>query len=642
MSNYGFVKVAAASPKLKVGDCDFNTTEILKQIDAADKQKVSAIVFPETSITGYTVGDLFHQHLLLNDTLASLETIRKASENVSMIIIIGLPLEVDSRLYNVGVVLCNGKILGIVPKTFLPNYNEFYDKRWFSPACELNQDEIEICGQRVPIGTNIIFQTKDFNFAIEICEDLWTTIPPSGIHALNGAEIIFNLSASSEAAQKHVYRKSLIKHQSTICIAGYVYSAAGNGESTTDLVFSGSCMIAENGIILEETERFSFDSQLCVADIDIQSLRHERLLNKSFSVTEYRGMVHTNYKRVWIDLDRDFELSRKIDPTPFVPSADNLDEHCSDTLSIQVGGLAKRLLHTNINKLVIGVSGGLDSTLALMVTVRACDKLGISRSNIYGITMPGFGTTGRTYTNAVELMKSLEITVLEIPIKDSVIQHFKDIGHDIAIHDVTYENSQARERTQILMDYANKINGLVIGTGNMSELALGWCTYNGDHMSMYAVNVGASKTQVKALLEWITKDESDATVCKILHDVINTPISPELLPGTEDGQILQKTEDVVGPYVLHDFFLYNMVHNGFEPAKIYFLAKQAFKGEYDPAELLKWLKVFYRRFFSQQFKRSCMPDGPKVGTISLSPRGNWRMPSDACGTIWFKQLDALQ
>lgn len=642
MDNYGFVKLAAASPSLKVGDCDYNTSEILKQIKLADQQQVSAIVFPETSITGYTVGDLFHQRLLLNDTLVSLDTICKASENLSMIIIVGLPLEVDCRLYNVGAVICKGKIVGIVPKTFLPNYNEFYDKRWFSPACELNRQVIELCGQAVPIGTNIIFQTKDFNFAIEVCEDLWTTIPPSSIHALNGADVIFNLSASSESAEKHTYRKSLIKHQSTICIAGYVYSAAGNGESTTDLVFSGSCMIAENGAILQETERFSFDSQLCVADVDIQTLRHQRLINKSFSVTEYRGMVHTNYSRLWIDCNRKFVLSRRINPTPFLPLPENRQEHCSDALSIQIGGLAKRLRHTGIKSLVIGVSGGLDSTLALIVAAKACDKLGIPRQNIYGITMPGFGTTGRTYNNAVDLMKSLGIIALEISIKESVIQHFKDIDHDIKVHDVTYENSQARERTQILMDYANKVNALVIGTGNMSELALGWCTYNGDHMSMYGVNVGVSKTLVIELLRWIVESETNELTRNTLLDVLNTPVSPELLPGTDDGQILQKTEDAVGPYILHDFFLYNIICNGFEPAKIYFLAKQAFQEKYDAAEILKWLKVFYKRFFSQQFKRSCMPDGPKVGSISLSPRGNWRMASDTSAAMWVKQLDALQ
>ena len=645
INNYGYVRVAAASPRLKVADCEFNTEEILRIVADAEKQGVSAIVFPETCITSYTAQDLLHQRALLEEALKSLEKIRSVSEQSSIIIIVGMPLAISNKLYNVGVAVNYGKILGVVPKTFLPNYNEFYDKRWFSSPRELTSDTIELCGQDVPVGTDLIFQTPDFNFAIEICEDLWTPLPPSSIHSLYGAEVIFNLSASNETIGKHSYRKSLVSQQSARCIAGYVYAAAGNGESTTDIVFGGSSLIAENGEIIAEGKRFSFDSEVCITEIDVDRLRNDRLKNKSFSVSEYKNLDHVRYRTVKVGtskVDADFNLTRFINKTPFVPSPLNLDERCSEIFAIQVGGLAKRLLHTNCQTVVVGVSGGLDSTLALLVMVKAFDKLNISRKNIYGITMPGCGTTDRTYNNALNLMKSLGVTIKEISIRDAVIQHFKDIDHDETTHDITYENSQARERTQILMDYANKVNGLVIGTGYLSELALGWCTYNGDHMSMYAVNTGIPKTLVRTLVRWISDTQLDIASEHILLDILDTPVSPELLPAGKDGEIVQITEDTVCPYILHDFFLYNMLRFGYEPLKIYFLAQYAFKDDYQKEEILKWLKVFYRRFFSQQFKRSCIPDGPKVGSINLSPRGDWRMASDASAALWLKQLDALQ
>lgn len=645
MDNYGFVRLAAATPAVRVADCTFNTEEILRMIKSAETDSVSAIIFPELSITAYTCGDLFLQQLLLDEAEKSLKHIVESTSEFSMIVVVGMPLRLSDRLYNTAVVIHAGRVLGVVPKTFLPNYNEFYEMRWFSSSEELKEDTVMLCDNHVPIGIDLIFKTPGFNFAIEICEDLWTPIPPSGISCLNGADVIFNLSASNETTGKHGYRKSLVSQQSARCIAGYVYAAAGNGESTTDIIFSGSSMIAENGAILAEGERFSFESKLTVADIDIERLRSDRLKNKSFSMSEYKFLDKVRYRSITIESKSTkvgFTLDRYIPPMPFVPANDGfLKERCDEIFSLQVGGLVKRLLHTGIKTAIVGVSGGLDSTLALLVMVKAFDKLNIPRENIIGITMPGFGTTDRTYSNAIRLMQSLEITSKEIHIKDAVIQHFKDIDHDINMHDVTYENSQARERTQILMDYANKVNGLVIGTGDLSELALGWCTYNGDHMSMYAVNTGVPKTLVRTLVSWVAKTHMDEISRTILADVVDTPVSPELLPADENGNIVQITEDVVGPYILHDFFLYYVLRFGFTPAKIYFLAQHAFEGEYPKDEILKWLKVFFGRFFSQQFKRSCLPDGPKIGSVNLSPRGDWRMPSDASVALWRKQLNEL-
>ena len=646
MNNYGFARVAAASPALKVADCDYNTNEIVRIIGEAEADGISAIVFPELSITAYTCGDLFLQSLLLDEALNSLNRICEATKELSVIVIVGLPVEVSNHLYNMAVVVSGGRIFGAVPKTFLPNYNEFYEKRWFSSSVELKEKSITLCNNHIPVGINLVFKTPDFSFSIDVCEDLWTPIPPSSIACLNGAEVIFNLSASNETTGKHLYRKALVSQQSARCIAGYVYAAAGNGESTTDIIFSGSSMIAENGSILAEGERFSLESKVTVADIDIERLRNDRMKNKSFSLSEYPVINNVEFEKVTVhtnSVPAKFPLRRYISPTPFVPVNDNtLNDRCEEIFSIQVSGLAKRLLHTNIQKAVIGVSGGLDSTLVLLVLIKTFDKLGLSHENIIGITMPGFGTTDRTYTNAIGLMQSLGVTIKEISIQDAVIQHFKDIEHDMNVHDVTYENSQARERTQILMDYANKVNGLVIGTGDLSELALGWCTYNGDHMSMYAVNTGVPKTLVRTLVSWIANTQMDDNTKTVLVDVVDTPVSPELLPADKDGKIAQKTEDVVGPYILHDFFLYYVLRFGFSPSKIYFLAKYAFSETYSNEEILKWLRTFFWRFFSQQFKRSCLPDGPKVGSVNLSPRGDWRMPSDASVNLWIKELEALK
>lgn len=650
MNNYGFVRFAAATPSLKVADCQYNTDEMLRMIAEAEKENVSAIVLPELSITGYTCADLFFDTHLQSEAKRNLSRVLEATEDLSIVVVVGMPLEISNRLYNTAVVVKGGHVLGVVPKTFLPNYNEFYEKRWFSTSEELKDNEIELLGDIVPVGVDLIFKTGDYSFAIEICEDLWTTVPPSCVYSLNGAEVIFNLSASNEIAGKHRYRRDLVRQQSARCISGYVYAAAGSCESTTDLVFSGGSLIAENGVILEEGERLSFESNLIIADIDVERLRCDRLKNKSFVLSEMNYIEERKCRHILFDssryndqINKLLPLKRVLSPTPFVPQEQgDLNMHCEEIFSLQVAGLAKRLLHTRIQTAVIGISGGLDSTLALLALVKAFDKLGMDRKGIYGITMPGFGTSDRTYANAINMMQSLGVTIKEISIKEAVLQHFEDIDHDINIHDVTYENSQARERTQILMDYANKVNGLVVGTGDLSELALGWCTYNGDHMSMYGLNAGVPKTLVRVLVTWVAQTSVDEVTKGILEDVVDTPVSPELLPADNKGEIAQKTEDVVGPYVLHDFFLYYLLRFGFSPSKIYFLAQNAFKGQYSKEIILRWLKVFYRRFLSQQFKRSCSPDGPKVGSVNLSPRGDWRMPSDASSSIWLAELDDIE
>lgn len=644
MDNFGFVKVAAASPRMKVADCGYNSAQILDIVNAAQKQGVSVVVFPELCLTGYTCNDLFLQRALLDGALDALRWLCEKLSEIDTTVIIGLPLEIRNKLYNTAAVIDKGEIAGFVPKIYLPNYNEFYDKRWFSSGSEIIEGTTYTFGNKnIPVSPYLLFNKSGIRFASEICEDLWTAIPPSSHHCLAGADIVFNLSASNETTGKHNYRKNLISQQSARCISGYVYSSAGIGESSTDLVFSGSTLIAENGSILVEGKRFQQDNQLTISDIDIEQLRSDRLRNKSFVDL---GSSNTSicYQEVQLKstYSHKIQLNRNINPTPFVPFGNSLDERCDEIFSIQTAGLMKRLEHTMIRHAVIGISGGLDSTLALLVAVKAFDLLSIPRENIVGITMPGFGTTDRTYNNAHLLMKSLNITIEEISIKNAVLQHFKDIGQDQDLHDITYENSQARERTQILMDYANKVNGLVIGTGDMSELALGWCTYNGDHMSMYAVNTGVPKTLVRTLVKWVSANHMTHDACSVLNDIIDTPISPELLPADNEGNIAQKTEDVVGPYLLHDFFLYYVLRYGFSPKKIFFLATQAFHNKYDKAVILKWLKTFFRRFFSQQFKRSCMPDGPKVGSVNLSPRGDWRMPSDASVAIWLKQLDEIE
>lgn len=626
---YGFIKVASAIPELRVADCAFNASKIKELIEKADAEGVEIVCFPELSITSYSCADLFFQKQLLDNAERALEKLLKDTEELEIINIVGMPVRTANQLYNCAVVFCKGKIIQVVPKINLPNNNEFYEKRWFTSGEILAPENIVQAGQETLISTKHIIKTNGFSFGIEICEDLWVPTPPSSELVVNGAEIIFNLSASNELVGKHNYRKQLIEQQSARCHCGYVYASAGFGESTTDLVFLGNAFIAENGKILAESERFSFAPQLIITEIDIERLRAERLKDSNFfNNRDNTIFFETQYFFERKVSEKANRLTRKINLHPFIPPVEKRDESCREIFEIQIGGLAKRWQHARIDKLVIGVSGGLDSTLALLVCAKTADKLGYDRKRILGVTMPGFGTTDRTYNNALKLMKSLGITMLEVNIKNACLQHFKDIGHNPEIHDVTYENVQARERTQILMDLANKQNGLVVGTGDLSEMALGWSTYNGDHMSMYGVNSGIPKTLVRNLVDWAA-DQPNEKSAEILQDILNTPVSPELLPGDEKGEIKQRTENIVGPYELHDFFLYYFVRFGFTPNKIQFLAKQAFGNKYSEESINKWLKLFLKRFFQQQFKRSCSPDGPKVGSLNLSPRGDWRMPSDA-------------
>lgn len=641
--NYGFVKVAAAVPRVKIADCKYNAGQLESLIAIADGKGVQIITFPEMCITAYTCGDLFGQQLLLEEAEMGLMQILNNTRQLDIISILGMPIAVNSTVINAAVVIQKGKILGVVPKTYLPNYKEFYEQRWFTSALQVAEDNVRLCGQIVPMGTNLLFETSDTTFGIEICEDLWSTIPPSSTLALQGAEILFNLSADNEGIGKHSYLRSLISQQSARCIAGYVFSSCGFGESTTDVVFAGNGLIYENGSELAHNKRFSLEEQLVISEIDVERLRAERRINTTFAAS--KGTVPSDKKPLRITTEfvnsKELNLTRTFDMHPFVPQGETLNERCEEVFSIQVAGLAQRLVHTGAKTAVIGISGGLDSTLALLVCVRTFDKLELPRKNIIGVTMLGFGTTDRTYHNALSLMKSLGITIREISIKEACIQHFKDINHDINIHDVTYENSQARERTQILMDIANQTWGMVIGTGDLSELALGWATYNGDHMSMYGVNGSVPKTLVKYLVKWVAENDIDEESRITLLDIVETPISPELIPADENGEIQQKTEDLVGPYELHDFFLYYFMRFGFRPSKIYYLANIAFKDIYDEETIKKWLSTFFRRFFNQQFKRSCLPDGPKVGSISISPRGDWRMPSDASSATWLKEIENL-
>ncbi len=641
--NYGFVKVAAAVPRVKIADCKYNAGQLESLIAIADGKGVQIITFPEMCITAYTCGDLFGQQLLLEEAEMGLMQILNNTRQLDIISILGMPIAVNSTVINAAVVIQKGKILGVVPKTYLPNYKEFYEQRWFTSALQVVEDNVRLCGQIVPMGTNLLFETSDTTFGIEICEDLWSTIPPSSTLALQGAEILFNLSADNEGIGKHGYLRSLISQQSARCIAGYVFSSCGFGESTTDVVFAGNGLIYENGSELAHNKRFSLEEQLVISEIDVERLRAERRINTTFAAS--KGTVPSDKKPLRITTEfvnsKELNLTRTFDMHPFVPQGETLNERCEEVFSIQVAGLAQRLVHTGAKTAVIGISGGLDSTLALLVCVRTFDKLELPRKNIIGVTMPGFGTTDRTYHNALSLMKSLGITIREISIKEACIQHFKDINHNINIHDVTYENSQARERTQILMDIANQTWGMVIGTGDLSELALGWATYNGDHMSMYGVNGSVPKTLVKYLVKWVAENDIDEESRITLLDIVETPISPELIPADENGEIQQKTEDLVGPYELHDFFLYYFMRFGFRPSKIYYLANIAFKDIYDEETIKKWLSTFFRRFFNQQFKRSCLPDGPKVGSISISPRGDWRMPSDASSATWLKEIENL-
>lgn len=640
--NYGFVKVAAAVPHVKVADCKFNAEKIESLIAVAEGKGVQIVIFPEMSITGYTCGDLFGQQMLLEEAEMRLMQILNNTRQLDIISIVGMPIVVNSTVINAAVVIQKGKVLGIAAKTYLPNYKEFYEQRWFTSALQLESESVRLCGQIVPIGSNLLFETSDTTFGIEICEDLWATIPPSSSLALQGAEIIFNMSADNEGIGKHNYLCSLISQQSARCISGYVFSSCGFGESTTDVVFAGNGLIFENGSLIARSERFSMEEQLVISEIDVERIRAERRINTTFAANQAnlgnkRAIsIATEYVK-----NKELTLTRSVNPHPFVPQGEELNQHCEEVFSIQTAGLAKRLVHTGAKTAVVGISGGLDSTLALLVCVKTFDMLGLSRKDILGITMPGFGTTDRTYHNAINLMNSLGISVREISIKDACIQHFKDINHDINVHDVTYENSQARERTQILMDVANQTCGLVVGTGDLSELALGWATYNGDHMSMYGVNASVPKTLVKYLVQWVAENGMDEDSKATLLDIVDTPISPELIPADENGDIKQKTEDLVGPYELHDFFLYYFLRFGFRPSKIFYLANTAFKNSYDEETIKKWLYTFFRRFFNQQFKRSCLPDGPKVGSISISPRGDWRMPSDASSAMWLKEIENL-
>ena len=641
--NYGYVKVAPAIPCVKVADCKFNAGQIEKQIIIAEGKGVQIITFPELSITGYTCGDLFAQQLLIEEAEMGLIQIVNNTRQLDIISIVGMPVALNGSLLNAAVVIQKGKVLGVVPKTYLPNYKEFYEKRWFTSACEIKDDSVRLCGQVAPLGKNLLFETSDTTFGIEICEDLWAPVPPSSMLALQGAEIVFNMSADTEAIGKHAYLRSLISQQSARCIAGYVFSSCGFGESTTDVVFAGNGLIYENGTLLAASKRFSFEEQIVISEIDVEYLRTERRVNTTFATCRSYTPLDAPVSRISTEYvnSKELNLTRTFDAHPFVPQGPTLDERCEEIFAIQTSGLAQRLQHTHAKSAVVGISGGLDSTLALLVCVRTFDKLGWSRKGIVGVTMPGFGTTDRTHTNAVELMNSLGVTVREVSIKEACIQHFKDIDHDINVHDVVYENSQARERTQILMDIANQTSGLVIGTGDLSELALGWATYNGDHMSMYGVNGSVPKTLVKHLVKWVAENGMDETSRTTLLDIVDTPISPELIPADEAGNIKQITEDLVGPYELHDFFLYYFLRCGFRPSKIYLLATRTFKGVYDDETIKKWLSTFFRRFFNQQFKRSCLPDGPKVGSIAISPRGDWRMPSDASSSAWLKEIEAL-
>lgn len=641
--NYGFIKVASAVPSVKVADCKYNVEQIEQQIILAEGQGVEIIVFPELSLTGYTCQDLFRQNLLLETTESAMLMLLDFTRQLNIISIVGLPIAVGDLLLNCAAIIQKGQILGIVAKEYLPNYNEFYEKRWFASVQDLRTTELRFAGNQINLSfTPQIFVTCDgVRFGVEICEDVWAPTPPSNHLALAGADIIFNLSASDELIGKHDYLCKLLAQQSARTITGYVYSSAGFGESTQDVVYGGNALIFENGHLLQSGPRFAMTPQMQVAQIDVERLRTERRGNTTY-VNAQRRMIGEDviFKNAHSILPKDFVLERPVDAHPFIPSPDMMEKSCEEILNIQVMGLAKRLVHTSCQKVVIGISGGLDSTLALLVCAMTFDKLGLDRSGIIGVTMPGFGTTDRTYTNAIKLMQSLHITIREISIAKSVTQHFEDIGHDISVHDTTYENSQARERTQILMDVSNQEGGLVIGTGDLSELALGWCTYNGDHMSMYAVNASIPKTLIACLVKFVA-GTMDADTSATLHDVVDTPISPELVPADEDGNIQQKTEDLVGPYELHDFFLYYFMRHGFRPMKIFLLAQKAFEGQYDDDVIKHWLKTFFRRFFSQQFKRSCLPDGPKVGSISLSPRGDWRMPSDSSSELWLRECEIL-
>ena len=648
-TSFGYVRVAAAVPQMRVADCQYNASEIKKQITEAIHEGVQVICFPELSITGYTCADLFFTQQLQKDALAALEDVCTFTRDLPIIVLVGAPLKVDNNLYNCAFVMTDGDVIGVVPKINLPNTGEFYEKRWFSSGRDVLENNvnsirpriptIELWGNDIPFGIDLLFTTKDYCFGIELCEDLWSPLPASTQLAIQGAEIIFNLSSSNCVTGKHAFRQRMITQQSARVHCGYVYTSSGIGESTTDIVFSGSTYIAENGDMLEIGDRFQLESNMIISEIDVERLRIDRQRNTNFTHDK-----HGHYRHIQVaPLERSLEdgsayslefrdegpLHRHFTKTPFLPKKKESDEYCEDVLNLQVHGLLRRWQHTHAESLVIGISGGLDSTLALIVSVLAADRLGYSRSQVIGVTMPGFGTSDRTYNNAIQMMEELGVSMHEIPIREMATQHLQDIGHDINTHDITYENAQARIRTLVLMDLANKYNGLVVGTGDMSELALGWATYCGDHMSMYGVNAGIPKTLVRYIVRYAAENIFAERLREILLDIIDTPVSPELLPTDEEGNIAQITEDKVGPYELHDFFMYYFLRYGFTREKIAFMASMAFDGVYTNEVINHWLGIFMRRFFTQQFKRSCLPDGPKVVGVSLSPRGDWRMPSDA-------------
>lgn len=634
---HGFIKVAAVTPDIRVADVAYNQEQIIEKMKEAAKLGAKLIVFPELCVTGYTCSDLFEHEILLNAAKQALFEIAEETKEIDALVFVGAPLAVDGKLYNVATAMNQGKILGLTSKTFLPNYGEFYEMRQFTPGPKTDR-EILVNGEKIPFGPNLLFQAKEMEELVvsaEICEDVWSPIPPSIQAAMEGATVIVNCSASDETIGKGRYRRELIQGQSARLIAGYIYANAGEGESTTDLVFGGHNIIAENGSILAESKRF--ENGIICTELDLHRLISERRRNTTFQLAEERILP-----RIAFSIQKEeTSLTRSFPFRPFVPSSETERAYrCEEILTIQAMGLKKRLAHTHAGCAVVGISGGLDSTLALLVTARAFELLGLDKKQIIAVTMPCFGTTDRTYQNACKMTVKLGATLKEVPIADAVNIHFRDIDHDPENHDVTYENSQARERTQVLMDIANAHGGMVIGTGDMSELALGWATYNGDHMSMYGVNASVPKTLVRHLVKYAADVAEDKELSEVLYDVLDTPVSPELLPP-KDGEIAQKTEDLVGPYELHDFYLYYMLRFGYGPEKIYRLALQTFDGEYDAATIKKWLQTFCRRFFSQQFKRSCLPDGPKVGTVALSPRGDLRMPSDACATIWLKEAERL-
>ena len=634
----GFVKVAAATPDIRVADVEFNTQNIINAMEEAQKNGAKILVFLELCVTGYTCSDLFDHSVLLKASRKALLEIAENTNDKDMLVFVGAPLEVNGKLYNVAAAMNQGEIIGFTTKTFLPNYGEFYEMRQFTPGPQTVR-EITFEGKKIPFGPQILFQAEGMEelvVAAEICEDVWSPVPPSIQAALEGATVIVNCSASDETIGKDTYRRALISGQSARLISGYIYANAGEGESTTDLVFGGHNIIAENGTILKESSRYV--NEIIYSEIDLQRITGERRKNTTFQPLDEETLVRVPFT---VEETKTF-LTRTFPKKPFVPSdGQTRAQRCEEILTIQAMGLRKRLAHTNARTAVVGISGGLDSTLALLVTARAFDMLGRDKKDIIAVTMPCFGTTDRTYQNACEMSKKVGATLIEVPIADAVNVHFRDIGHDPEDHSVTYENCQARERTQVLMDIANKTWGMVIGTGDLSELALGWATYNGDHMSMYGVNASVPKTLVRHLVKYAADDTKDEALKNVLYDVLDTPVSPELLPP-KDGDIAQKTEDLVGPYELHDFFLYFMLRFGYEPSKIFRITCMTFDGEYDKETIFKWLETFCRRFFSQQFKRSCLPDGPKVGTVALSPRGDWRMPSDACVAVWMKDLEACR